>query len=224
MCCMQTYCEGFDQRTFFCCHVFRQFEAHICRECNVIFVTALYGRCSQEYYIGTQIVSAGFTEFTLTACDTGFQSYFIANSQICYAFTQFYNNAACFMTQHQFAVNHEVTASAVFEVMYVRTTDTNIFYFNQNFTCFRFGNCCFTNFHFVQTYHICLSIFHIESPHFHLIKIPSTDLFFQQISYISSYQFWFDFAIFSTLTNEKILIKKQEVPPPAEPKMVPLNC
>ena len=77
------------------------------------------------------------------------------------------------MTQHQFAVNHEVAASAVLEIMHIGTTNPNIFNLHQNLARLGFGNWGFSDFHFVQSNHISCSVFHLLSPRFRFIEIHS---------------------------------------------------
>ena len=168
---MQTNGKGLNQCAFLCGHPFGQLEAHIRRECNIVLIAALHRRSCKENNIGTEVISAGFTEFAVSAGDTGFQCNLVAHLQVCYAFAQLFYNAACFMAQHQLAVNHKVAASAVLEIMHIRTTNPNIFNLHQNLARLGFGNGCLSDFHFVQSNHISCSVFHLLSPRFRFIEI-----------------------------------------------------
>ena len=88
---------------------------------------------------------------------------------------RFFYNAACFMTQHQFAVNHEVAASAVLEIMHIGTTNPNIFQSSpEPRPPLGSGTGVSLSFPLLfKSNHISCSVFHLLSPRFRFIEIHS---------------------------------------------------
>lgn len=110
-------------------NVFGKLETKIGFVCYIFLKYAVYGRCSEEHYIGAEVVFSFAAEFAVSAGFARFQSYAVTRFQVFHVFSYFYYGAARFVSQYEGRFYNVVAYASGFIIMHVRATDSYVFQF-----------------------------------------------------------------------------------------------
>ena len=127
--CMEPHRKGLDKGAFQSADIIRKFKAKICLMSHIFLKNTVYRRCGKEYYVRTEIISAGLAEFAMPACLSRLQGNSVSYFQMFYLFPYFYYCASRFMSQHKRRFYHIISDGPAFIIVKIASADPHIFQF-----------------------------------------------------------------------------------------------